>query len=99
MVPTGRRATRRSPIGSCAIGTTVHELAMTVGRRGARTLQTLLTGIIAAIFLIAPGRADDFYAGKTVNLIVGYSAGGGYDQYARLLAHHLGRYIPGHPAV
>jgi tripartite-type tricarboxylate transporter receptor subunit TctC len=61
--------------------------------------KTLSAGILAAIFLVAPGHAQDFYAGKTVNLIVGYSAGGGYDQYARLLAHHLGRFIPGHPAV
>jgi tripartite-type tricarboxylate transporter receptor subunit TctC len=41
----------------------------------------------------------DFYRGKTVRIIVGFSAGGGYDQYSRLLARHLGRYIPGNPAV
>jgi hypothetical protein len=35
----------------------------------------------------------------TVTLIVGYSAGGGYDQYARLLARHFGRHIPGNPGV
>jgi tripartite-type tricarboxylate transporter receptor subunit TctC len=64
-----------------------------------RRYQTLLAGICAAAFLAAPGQAQDFYAGKTVNLIVGYSAGGGYDQYARLLARHLGRFIPGHPAI
>jgi tripartite-type tricarboxylate transporter receptor subunit TctC len=64
-----------------------------------RLFQALPAGLIAAAFLVAPGHAQDFYAGKTVNLIVGYSAGGGYDQYARLLARHLGRYIPGHPAI
>ncbi len=58
-----------------------------------------VAGIVATILLVAPGTAQDFYAGKTVNLIVGYSAGGGYDQYARLLARHLGRYIPGHPNI
>src|SRR5437868_15301646 len=42
---------------------------------------------------------DSFYRGKTVTLVVGYSAGGGYDQYARLLARHLGRHIPGNPTV
>jgi hypothetical protein len=43
--------------------------------------------------------ASDFYRGKTINLIVGFGAGGGYDIYARLLAHHLGNHIPGAPNV
>jgi tripartite-type tricarboxylate transporter receptor subunit TctC len=43
--------------------------------------------------------SDAFYRGKTVTIVVGYSAGGGYDQYARLVARHLGRYIPGNPSV
>ena len=42
---------------------------------------------------------SDFYKGKTVTLVVGYSVGGGYDQYARALARHLGSHIPGSPAV
>jgi tripartite-type tricarboxylate transporter receptor subunit TctC len=41
----------------------------------------------------------DFYRGKNVNLIVGYSAGGGYDTYARIVARHLGKHIPGQPSV
>jgi tripartite-type tricarboxylate transporter receptor subunit TctC len=40
-----------------------------------------------------------FYKGKTIDIIVGTSAGGGYDTYARLLARHLGDHIPGHPDV
>jgi tripartite-type tricarboxylate transporter receptor subunit TctC len=40
-----------------------------------------------------------FYHGKTVRIVVGFSAGGGYDQYSRLIARHLGKYIPGSPAV
>jgi tripartite-type tricarboxylate transporter receptor subunit TctC len=40
-----------------------------------------------------------FYRGRTVRLIVGYGAGGGYDLYSRLIARHVGRYIPGHPTV
>jgi tripartite-type tricarboxylate transporter receptor subunit TctC len=43
--------------------------------------------------------ADDFYAGKTVNVIVGYGPGGGYDLYARLVVRHLGKHIPGQPSV
>ena len=45
------------------------------------------------------GAADNFYKGKTVELYIGYSSGGGYDTYARLLARHLGRHLPGNPTV
>jgi tripartite-type tricarboxylate transporter receptor subunit TctC len=41
----------------------------------------------------------DFYRGKTVRIVVGFSAGGGYDQYSRLIGRHLSKYIPGNPAV
>jgi len=43
--------------------------------------------------------AEDFYRGKTVNILIGFSAGGGYDLYARLLSRHLGRHMPGNPTV
>ena len=43
--------------------------------------------------------AADFYAGKTIELVVGSDAGGGYDVYARALARHIGRHIPGNPSV
>jgi tripartite-type tricarboxylate transporter receptor subunit TctC len=42
--------------------------------------------------------ADDFYTGKTITLVVANAPGGGYDLYARLLARHMGRHIPGEPA-
>ncbi len=41
----------------------------------------------------------DFYKGKTVRIIVGFSAGGGYDAYSRLIARHLSKHIPGSPNV
>src|SRR3954469_11568428 len=41
----------------------------------------------------------EFYKGKTVELYIAYSAGGGYDLYARMVARHLGRHIPGNPQV
>jgi tripartite-type tricarboxylate transporter receptor subunit TctC len=41
----------------------------------------------------------EFYRGKTVRVIVGFSAGGGYDQYSRVIARHVSKYIPGNPAV
>jgi tripartite-type tricarboxylate transporter receptor subunit TctC len=41
----------------------------------------------------------DFYRGRTVTLVIGYSAAGGYDTYARVVARHLGEHIPGHPTI
>ncbi|MBX9840410.1 MAG: hypothetical protein K2Z80_01245 [Xanthobacteraceae bacterium] len=57
---------------------------------------------VAALLLVfcAPqARADDFYAGKQLTLLVGAGAGGGYDLQARVAARHLGRHIPGNPSV
>jgi tripartite-type tricarboxylate transporter receptor subunit TctC len=55
---------------------------------------------LAALMQQASGQnAADFYRGKTVTLIVGYSSGGGYDTYTRILARHLGKHIPGSPAI
>src|SRR5580704_13126712 len=47
-------------------------------------------------------RADpiaDFYSGKNVQLVIGYAPGGGYDIYARALARHMARHIPGNPSI
>ena len=44
-------------------------------------------------------RAEEFYKGRTVNLVIGYSVGGGYDLYARLLARYIGGFIPGSPSI
>jgi tripartite-type tricarboxylate transporter receptor subunit TctC len=42
---------------------------------------------------------EEFYTGKNVELYIGYSVGGGYDLYARTLARHMGKHIPGNPTV
>ncbi|MDB5648726.1 MAG: tripartite tricarboxylate transporter family receptor, partial [Hyphomicrobiales bacterium] len=47
----------------------------------------------------AQAQTANFYAGKTIDLVIGYSAGGGYDAYARLIARHLGNHIPGKPTL
>jgi len=48
----------------------------------------------------APARTPaEFYKGRNIFITVGYSTGGGYDLYARLLAQHWGRHIPGNPTV
>jgi tripartite-type tricarboxylate transporter receptor subunit TctC len=43
--------------------------------------------------------AAPFYEGKTIRLIVGFSAGGGFDTYSRVIARHMGKHIPGKPAI
>jgi len=47
----------------------------------------------------AQDQVEQFFRGKSINLYIGSSAGGGYDTYARVLARHFGKYIPGHPAI
>ncbi|MDT2019665.1 hypothetical protein [Methylocella sp. CPCC 101449] len=47
----------------------------------------------------ASARAQDFYAGKTIDFIIGADVGGGYDIYSRTIGRHLARFIPGHPNV
>jgi tripartite-type tricarboxylate transporter receptor subunit TctC len=54
----------------------------------------------SALFLISavlPARADDFYRGKSIDVIVASAPGGGYDLYARLVGRYMGKYIPGNP--
>lgn len=41
----------------------------------------------------------DFYAGKRLTMIIGFTSGGGVDTYGRIMARHLGRHIPGNPAI
>jgi len=52
-----------------------------------------------ATLTATPARAADFYAGKTIDFIIGSSPGGGYDAYARVLAHHIANHIPGNPQI
>jgi tripartite-type tricarboxylate transporter receptor subunit TctC len=46
-----------------------------------------------------PAATTDFYDGKTIRIVVGASAGGGVDTYARTIARHMGKHIPGKPAI
>lgn len=59
----------------------------------------LLLAVTAAMSAHAdPNAVADFYRGKVVTLYVGYGPGGGFDVMGRLLARHMGKHIPGHPA-
>jgi tripartite-type tricarboxylate transporter receptor subunit TctC len=58
--------------------------------------------VLALACAAGPAFADsvaDFYKGKTINLVVGLPAGGGYDVYGRVIARHIGDHIPGNPGV
>src|SRR5215468_12647753 len=59
---------------------------------GAIVLGTLIRPVLAQT-------AADFYHGRSITVVIGFSAGGGYDLYARLLARHLGKHIPGQPGI
>jgi len=72
-------------------------------------LLTAITTLLAVpVFAAQPARPKtgfdekavaDFYHGKTLRIVVGFSAGGGYDQYSRVIGRHLSKYIPGNPNV
>ncbi|HSE85946.1 MAG TPA: tripartite tricarboxylate transporter substrate-binding protein [Candidatus Binatia bacterium] len=63
-----------------------------------QALACVVAALSALLLLLNPAKAQDsFYNGKTVRIIVGASAGGGYDTYSRTIARHMGKHIPGNP--
>jgi tripartite-type tricarboxylate transporter receptor subunit TctC len=66
------------------------------------TKRIIAAGVLLAAGAVVPATADeisDFYKGKSVNIVVGHEAATGFDIYARVLARHLGRHIPGNPNI
>lgn len=62
----------------------------------------LVSIVLALLLSLRAAGADpvaDFYAGKTLRMLVGYGPGGGYDFYGRLVAEFLPKYLPGHPTI
>src|SRR5215469_5145221 len=63
----------------------------------------VVAGSMLALVLSATAPHADpvanFYHGRTITLVIGYSAAGGYDTYARVVAQHLGKHIPGNPTI
>ena len=59
----------------------------------------IVLSVAIAIATAGMARADDFYKDKTIRVIVGGSAGGGFDIYTRAMARHMGKHIPGNPAL
>src|SRR5690242_15735143 len=59
----------------------------------------ILAAAISAAAAAPVTAQTDFYAGKSIQLLIGFSAGGGYDVYGRTLARHMGRHLPGNPRL
>ncbi len=59
----------------------------------------LTCGALVAAAVANAAHAADFYAGKTIDFLIGGDVGGGYDIYARVIGRHLGRFIPGNPTI
>ena len=75
-----------------------------MGMRRATTAVVRASAIAALAFLPTAGHADNvavanFYAGKSITLVVGTGAGGGYDAYARLVAQYMRVHVPGQPNI
>lgn len=72
-------------------------------RAAARRAKAVVSVILAAAVLspapVWAQSAEEFYKGRIVELFIGYTPGGGYDAYGRLVARHLGKYLPGNPSV
>ncbi len=64
-----------------------------------RVACSTLVSMVASFWSAFPVSAQDFYQGKTINIIVGFSPGGNYDLTARVLSRHIGSHIPGKPTV
>ena len=62
-------------------------------------LSRLRGTILLLALTAAPAAAQESWQGKTVSIVIGSAPGGSYDLYARLVAHHIGRFLPGGPAV
>jgi tripartite-type tricarboxylate transporter receptor subunit TctC len=63
-----------------------------VGKR----FSLLATALMSSLVLATVATADDFYKGKTIRIVVGFSADG-FDTYARAIARHMAKHIPGEP--
>jgi len=66
-----------------------------------KRILVLLTVLLAVLAFIPPplkAQPESFFKGKTIRIIVGLSAGGGFDAYSRLIGRHMGKHIPGHPS-
>ena len=57
----------------------------------------IVLGLILLTVAAAKSASDDFYRGKSIRIVVGFGAGGGFDTYSRVIGRHMGKFIPGNP--
>lgn len=62
-------------------------------------IAAIIVGSLALLGVRKPAFGRDFYKDKTIHIVVGFSAGGGFDTYARMIARHMGNHIPGNPTI
>src|SRR5436305_6797519 len=75
---------------------------MSTGRKIRTRIRPSLLVIVVAVSLSGSTRAQpvaDFYRGKSMTMLIGYTSGGGYDIYARVVSRHMARHIPGKPSI
>ena len=84
---------------SLVFALTLGLVAAACGGGGTPTPTTAATGAVATPTADPNAAIAAFYSGKTIRVIVGLEAGGGFDTTARLLARHMGKYIPGNPTL
>src|SRR5262249_52891983 len=91
--------TPRAPVAGC------DPLAQLGGPAGETSMHSIFAralsiGLLALLAQSAHAQTvADFYRGKSVDLYIGTSVGGGYDAYGRMLARHIGKYLPGSPTI
>jgi tripartite-type tricarboxylate transporter receptor subunit TctC len=68
-------------------------------RRGFAIALGIASAMLPMVAVSAAGEEAEFYRGKTITIIIPIGPGGAYDAYARLVARHLGRKLPGEPAI
>jgi len=64
-----------------------------------RRLTSMVALLVASSIPVGADPIADFYKGKTLRIVIGYAAGGGYDLYGRVFAEQFGKYLPGKPTV
>jgi tripartite-type tricarboxylate transporter receptor subunit TctC len=60
---------------------------------------SVVVGSSVAVASLVSAASEEFYRGKVIRIIVGFSAGGGFDTYARAVGRYMGKYIPGNPTI
>ena len=81
------------------LSTLLHQF---VRRKAVKAFKSVMVFLISCQFFLANPLAaagEEFYSGKTLRFIVGFSPGGGYDVYTRTIARHISKHLPGKPTT